>query len=197
MTRRRLCAKYFFPGLFRLAFCAKVTHCLLCGSTRAGEYTVILESFDYVGGCQSELADNLFEAGQDILRSRDLGFNSLDTAPRHRAVSDRPVTMACCGKDNEEKETGVRHTSTRAPGTIHEPAFEPRRPTILESITTKPGNRGREFKTDHGAGTGRDRRRSSFERAADNRARTSRVVPAVRCRSATRARPARVRRPGG
>ena len=141
-TPRRLCAKYFFPGLFRLAFCAKVTHCLLCGSTRAGEYTVILESFDYVGGCQSELADNLFEAGQDILRSRDLGFNSLDTAPRHRAVSDRPVTMACCGKDNEEKETGVRHTSTRAPGTIHEPAFEPRRPTILESITTKPGNRG-------------------------------------------------------
>ena len=94
-----------------------------------------------MGGCQSELADNLFEAGQDILRSRDLGFNSLDTAPRHRAVSDRPVTMACCGKDNEEKETGVRHTSTRAPGTIHEPAFEPRRPTILESITTKPGNR--------------------------------------------------------
>lgn len=50
--------------------------------------------------------------------------------------------MACCGKDNEEKETGVRHTSTRAPGTIHEPEFEPRRPTILESITTKPGNRG-------------------------------------------------------
>ena len=109
---------------------------------RAGEYTVILESLILWAAVTSELADNLFEAGQDILRSRDLGFNSLDTAPRHRAVSDRPVTMACCGKDNEEKETGVRHTSTRAPGTIHEPAFEPRRPTILESITTKPGNRG-------------------------------------------------------
>ena len=74
-----------------------------------------------MGGCQSELADNLFEAGQYILRSRDLGFNSLDAAPRHRAVSDRPVTMACCGKDNEEKETGVRHTSTRAQGPVTNP----------------------------------------------------------------------------
>jgi len=43
-TPRRLCAKYFFPGLFQWHFVKKVTDCLLCGSTRAGEYTVILES---------------------------------------------------------------------------------------------------------------------------------------------------------
>ena len=109
----------------------------------SGEYTVILESL-----WAADLSWQTICLKGDILRSRDLGFNSLDTAPRHRAVSDRPVTMACCGKDNEEKETGVRHTSIRAPRTIHEPAFEPRRPTILESITTKPGNgeEGREFK---------------------------------------------------
>ena len=39
-----------------------------------------------------------------------------------RAVSVRLTAMACCGKDNEEKETGVSLHRSRAIATRHERA---------------------------------------------------------------------------